>query len=380
MHRRRQQARARRQELPEHRAHGRSKKRSPPRAGPGRASAARHLSGPRRKHASARLNDALNPLDPWQPALRSFGRLGRVPQLFPALAALVPARSSPRAAISASMAAKRRSNLRWPPAMRSPDRRAAAAPSSRRKQHVAQLLGYGRGIARGTAVLGFAQFLGNLRRALPVRRASRSRRARRGARAWRRASAPAAPRARRRAPRPDRPRRARRPCARPRRAPARRRRPACWLAKHVRMAPHQLVVQRRGHIGEIEPAPLAAPAARGTRTWNSRSPSSSRMRAGSRACDRVGDFVGLLDGVRRDRGEGLRAIPRAAAPADRAAARMSCSSASSCAAARLMARPLQRARSIAACPRSRPRSTRPSKCRSFSVTIHAAQRPGASAG
>ena len=48
-------------------------------------------------------------------------------------------------------------------------------------------------------------------------------------------------------------------------------------------------------------------------TWNRRSPSSSLSAAHVVALDRVGDFVGFLDRVRRDGREGLLDIPRAAA-------------------------------------------------------------------
>ena len=90
------------------------------------------------------------------------------------------------------------------------------------------------------------------------------------------------------------------------------------IREHVRMARDHLVADRRDHVGEIE-VPAFLRHLRVEHDLQQQIAELVAKRGVVAPVDRVGDFVGFLDRVRRDRVEVLFEIPRAAALADRAA-------------------------------------------------------------
>ena len=84
------------------------------------------------------------------------------------------------------------------------------------------------------------------------------------------------------------------------------------IAEHVRMAPQHLVADRSRDVVERERAGLLGHA----RVKHDLEQQVAELVLELRevvALDRVGDFVGLFDRVRRDRRERLLEVPRAAA-------------------------------------------------------------------
>jgi len=83
-------------------------------------------------------------------------------------------------------------------------------------------------------------------------------------------------------------------------------------AEYVRVAAHHLVDDRRGDIGKNEePGFLGHAGVEDDLEKKITKLVFERRRVATR--DRIGDFVGFLDRVRRDRGKILDAIPRTAA-------------------------------------------------------------------
>ncbi len=81
------------------------------------------------------------------------------------------------------------------------------------------------------------------------------------------------------------------------------------VAEHVGMAPNHLVAQRVDHGVEAEPAGFLGQA-RVKHHLEQQVAELGDQIGPVGAPDGVGDLVGFLDGVRRDRGEGLLTVPR----------------------------------------------------------------------
>jgi hypothetical protein len=100
------------------------------------------------------------------------------------------------------------------------------------------------------------------------------------------------------------------------------RRAVMRLAEHVRVAAHHLVVDRLGDRGEVERALFLGHAR--VEHHLQQQVAEFLLQVGEvAALDRVGDLVGLLDGVGGDGGEGLLQVPRAAAVGERSRAMIS---------------------------------------------------------